>query len=36
MQVEETLEIPVKAGWKEGTRITFTGEHITLAFMGGH
>ena len=25
MPVEETLEIPVKAGWKEGTRITFTG-----------
>lgn len=25
-QVEETLEVPVKAGWKEGTRITFTGE----------
>jgi hypothetical protein len=28
MPVEETLEIPVKAGWKEGTRITFTGEWV--------
>lgn len=36
MQVEETLEIPVKAGWKEGTRITFTGEHSTLALLCGH
>ena len=26
LQVEETLEIPVKAGWKEGTRVTFTGK----------
>ena len=26
MKVEETLEIPVKAGWKEGTRITFAGK----------
>ena len=26
MQIEETLEIPVKAGWKEGTRITFEGK----------
>lgn len=26
MKVEETLEIPVKAGWKEGTRITFPGK----------
>ncbi|PRW61391.1 dnaJ-like protein subfamily B member 4-like isoform B [Chlorella sorokiniana] len=26
MPVEETLEIPVKAGWKEGTRVTFTGK----------
>lgn len=26
MKVEETLEIPVKAGWKEGTRVTFAGK----------
>lgn len=26
MPVEETLEIPVKAGWKEGTRVTFEGK----------
>ena len=29
MAVEETLEIPVARGWKEGTRVTFTGEKIT-------
>lgn len=28
--VEETLEIPVKAGWKEGTRITFAGKGDAL------
>jgi DnaJ family protein B protein 4 len=26
MNVEETLEIPVKAGWKDGTKITFEGK----------
>ena len=26
LPVEETLEIPVKAGWKEGTRVTFEGK----------
>ena len=26
MEVEEILEIPVKAGWKEGTRVTFEGK----------
>lgn len=26
MSVEETLEIPVKPGWKDGTRITFEGK----------
>jgi DnaJ homolog subfamily B member 4 len=26
MQIEETLEIPVKPGWKEGTKITFEGK----------
>ena len=26
MKVEETLEIPVKAGWKNGTKITFAGK----------
>lgn len=26
MPVEETLEIPVKAGWKDGTRVTFEGK----------
>lgn len=26
LAVEETLEIPVKAGWKDGTRVTFTGK----------
>ena len=31
--VEETLEIPVKAGWKEGTRVTFEGEQ-RWAFVG--
>jgi hypothetical protein len=25
LPVEETLEIPVRAGWKEGTKITFEG-----------
>jgi len=26
MNVEETLEVPVKAGWKDGTKITFEGK----------
>jgi DnaJ family protein B protein 4 len=26
LPVEETLEIPVKPGWKEGTRVTFEGK----------
>lgn len=26
LAVEETLEIPVKKGWKEGTRVTFEGK----------
>ncbi len=26
MNIEETLEIPVKAGWKDGTKITFEGK----------
>ncbi|KAG7673823.1 hypothetical protein Ndes2526B_g02703 [Nannochloris sp. 'desiccata'] len=26
MNVEETLEIPVKAGWKDGTKVTFEGK----------
>lgn len=26
LPVEETLEIPVKAGWKDGTRVTFAGK----------
>lgn len=26
MPVEETLEIPIKKGWKEGTRVTFEGK----------
>ena len=34
MPVEETLEIPVKAGWKEGTRITFTGGWVLGGWVG--
>lgn len=35
LAVEETLEIPVKAGWKDGTRVTFTGGCWVGGALGG-